>query len=207
MSRRPASAPEEADLPQRLLTGLEKIGVVLRSQAWSRLGERGLTPTQAHILALLGARASEPVRLSDVAQSLGVSAPTASDAVTTLQRKDLVTRVASPSDRRSAHLKLTRRGKVAAEHAKQWPQETLAAVRQLPDAEQRALLGGLVRLLRALETAGELPTTRVCPGCENFRANAHPDSDRPHHCALLDLALAEGDVRFDCPSHLPATRR
>jgi hypothetical protein len=42
---------------------------------------------------------------------------------------------------------------------------------------------------------------RMCVSCRFFRPEAHPGEESPHHCALLDLALARSDLRVDCPEH------
>lgn len=207
MTHAPSPTPDPSDLPQRLLTGLEKVGLLLRSHAWSRTGQSGLTPTQAQIVSLLASRPDGGTRLSDLAAALKVSAPTASDAVAALAGKGLVEKVPHPTDRRASHLRLTRKGRTAARRAAGWPEPMARAVAALGEDEQRALLASLVKLLRSLEAAGDLPFSRVCPGCDNFRAGAHPGAARPHHCVLLDQPLGDGDVRFDCPKHVPARPR
>jgi hypothetical protein len=39
--------------------------------------------------------------------------------------------------------------------------------------------------------------------CRFFRRDAHPDSARPHHCALLDAPIGSGELRVDCAEHEP----
>ena len=45
---------DPAPLPDRLTTALERIALAVRSQSWQRARARGLTPTQAQVLVLLG---------------------------------------------------------------------------------------------------------------------------------------------------------
>jgi hypothetical protein len=47
-------------------------------------------------------------------------------------------------------------------------------------------------------------TFRVCCTCRRFRAEAHAGTARPHHCALLDVPLAEADARAICVEHARA---
>ncbi|HKO84347.1 MAG TPA: helix-turn-helix domain-containing protein, partial [Actinomycetota bacterium] len=71
------SLPPDEPLDRRVTTGLSKVGMALKQQAWAEAGGRGLTPTQGQALALL--RASPPgLRLGELAAQLGVTAPTAS---------------------------------------------------------------------------------------------------------------------------------
>lgn len=75
----------EAARADSALTGIAKLGLVLRHHAWRRREGDGLTPTQAQALALVAARG--PRRVGELARMLGVTQPTASDAVATLVRK------------------------------------------------------------------------------------------------------------------------
>ena len=77
----------------QVITGLSKVGLAMKSSAWRAAGPRRLTPTQAQILSLLRGAAA-PLRLSAIASGLGVTAPTASDAVTALaiEPKHIITR-------------------------------------------------------------------------------------------------------------------
>jgi DNA-binding MarR family transcriptional regulator len=201
----PERRDERADLPQRLLTALSKVGQVLRSQSRSDLHGLGLTPTQAQILTSLAAAREEDKRLGDVARALGVSAPTASEAVAALLRRKLVRKAPDRDDRRAMTLELTPLGARAAGQAAVWSEPILAALRGFDPDELALLLEGLVRVLRAFEAASLLPTVRMCPTCDNFRRDVHAAPDRPHHCALLDIAIGGGDVRFDCAFHAKAT--
>ena len=93
---------------RRVAAGLARIGLVLRSRAWKGATPAGVTPTQAQALALLG-DAPAGMRLSTLAQALGVSAPTASDMVGSLVAKGLARKKPGP-DKRSLALRLTPEG-------------------------------------------------------------------------------------------------
>jgi len=193
--------PIDSPLCERALTALSKAGEVLRSQKRKALRDLHLTPTQAQILTILAAARGEHKRLNDVAEALGVSAPTASEAVATLLRKKLVAREAADGDRRALSLGLTPRGMRVAGFAASWPEPVVTALRQLSPQELPVLFASIVRVLRAFETARLIPTVRMCPSCLNFRRDAHADPERPHHCALMNVAIGNVDVRFDCTFH------
>src|SRR5918994_3277180 len=91
--------PPDEPLARRVSTGLAKIGLALKHQAWVEAGGRGLTPTQGQVLALLRANPAG-LRLGVLAEQLGVTAATTSDSVTALQRKGLVTKKAAAEDGR-----------------------------------------------------------------------------------------------------------
>lgn len=167
--------------------------------------ESGLTPTQNQILAFIAARGPQHPRSGDAADSLGITPQTASVAISALVSKGLVIKLPDAGDRRASVLRLTRQGEAAARLATQWPAFLTAAMQDLDPAERQAFLRILIKLIRRLQADGEIVPQRLCITCAHFRPNAHSGrGGAPHHCALMDLALAEVDLRIDCPEHLPA---
>ena len=58
----------------------------------------------------------------------------------------------------------------------------------------------------AIKVDGRIVPQRLCVTCLHFRPNAHPgDPAGPHHCAYVDAALSETDLRIDCPEHSEAS--
>jgi len=189
-------------LPRRVQAGLSKIAIVMRHQAWAQHGTRGLTPTQAEVLALLRARGA--MRLSAIADELAVKQPTASDTVTALTRKGLVDKQPVPDDGRARSIRLTEAGAAAAAGRTDWPDLLRTVVADLPEAEQAALLKTLTRMIRALQVQGAIPVQRMCATCHYFRPNAYADPDAPHHCAYVDAPFGDRHLRLDCPEHAEA---
>ena len=101
--------PPDEPLARRVTTGLAKVGLALKHQAWAEAGGRGLTPTQGQVLALLRASPAG-LRLGVLAGQLGVTAATTSDSVGALQRKGLVTKLPRASDGRGVLVRLTPAG-------------------------------------------------------------------------------------------------
>ncbi len=188
-------------ITQRVITGLSKIGIALRSQSWQGAESQGLTPTQGQILALLHANPEKGMRLSAVAKGLATSAATASDAVSSLVKKGLVSREQAVDDRRAIAIRLTPEGREQAEQAATWPDFLLSAVAELSEEEQTVFFRGLTKMIRKLQEQGKIPTSRMCVTCQHFRANVHDDPDRPHHCMLVDAPFGDRDLRLDCPEH------
>lgn len=194
----------EAPLARQVMAGLAKVGMALKSNAWRQAGSRRLTPTQAQILTLLRARGA-PLRLSAVAEGLGVTLPTASDAVAALVEKALVAKRRSPDDARAVALALTPKGRREAERAAGWPDFLMEAVDTLTLEEQAVFLKSLVKMIRTLQERGQIPVARMCVSCRFFRPNAHPrDRERPHHCAFVDAPFGDRALRIECPEHQPA---
>jgi DNA-binding MarR family transcriptional regulator len=193
------------EVSNKLLSGLNRIGLAMRSAAWGDATESGLTPTQSQILAFIAARAAQNPRSGDAADALGITPQTASVAIAALIAKGLVSKVPDANDRRASALKLTRQGEVAARVAAQWPDFLLGAMEELDRDERALFLRILIKLIRRLQVDGRIVPQRLCVTCAHFQPNAHSHNPAgPHHCAYVDAPLAETDLRVDCGEHSPA---
>jgi DNA-binding MarR family transcriptional regulator len=195
--------PPDEPLARRVTTGLAKVGIALKAQAWAEAGGRGLTPTQGQVLALLRASPGG-LRPGALADQLGVTAATTSDSVAALVRKGLVAKEPLPGDGRAVLVRLTPAGTREAAAAAAWPDFLLEAVDELSPAEQAAFLRGLVTMIRTLQARGRIPVARMCVSCQFFRPFRHDDPARPHHCAFVDAPFGDGELRLDCPDHAAA---
>jgi DNA-binding MarR family transcriptional regulator len=196
--------PPDEPLDRRVTTGLAKIGIALKQQAWVEAGGRGLNPTQGQALALLRANPAG-LRLGVLADQLGVTAATTSDSVAALQRKGLVTKEPTAGDGRGVVVLLTPTGIREAAAAAAWPDFLLEAVDELSAEEQATFLRALVAMIRSLQEKGRIPVARMCVSCRFFRPFMHDDSSRPHHCAFVDAPFGDGELRLDCPDHRAAS--
>lgn len=191
-------------LRQRLSIGLEKISTVLKSQAWQDASLQGLTPTQGKILTILRDRHPVGIRLSEVMSVLGITAPTASDAVAVLKKKGFVDKQRSPEDARAIAITLLPKGQQQAEQVAGWSDFLLTAIDELSEMEQEIFLKGLIKMIQKLQLEGYISVTRMCLSCQFFHPNQYPDSPHPHHCGFVDGPFGDRDLRIDCPDQLPA---
>lgn len=189
-------------LAQRTIVGLSKICTALRSQAWQGAESQGLTPTQGRILSLLRS-ATGSVRLSAVAEGVAITPATASEAVSSLVKKGLVSREKATDDRRAIAICLTPQGVEQAQQAASWPDFLLEAVAALSPEEQTIFFKGLTTIIGQLQAQEKIPVSRMCITCQYFTPDVYDDPVRPHHCGLVDAPFGDGDLRLDCPEHLP----
>ncbi len=187
------------DLDQRIADALERVGQALRVQLWDAAKERGLTPTQLQVLLRLGIDPPQLRRIGALAEQLDVTHPTVSDAVGALRRKGLVDR---ETESRRSPLILTDEGRRVTGTMIDWQDRTLDQLGELPRADKEVTLRTLLSLIAGLQREGVISVARMCSTCRFFERDAHPGAT-PHHCALLDLPLAEADLRVDCPEHQP----
>lgn len=107
----------------------------------------GLTLSQWS--ALVTVEDNAPLRIGDLADREGVSAPTATRLVASLEEAGLLTRTTDPADRRTAYVALTPAGRDRLEWARSVRTASLAEqLSKMPDADVRRL----VELLPLLES-------------------------------------------------------
>ena len=94
--------------------------------------------TEIHIIEKIGDR--EPVRMSEVARSSGVTLATLTVACDKLVDKGLVRRVRSQEDRRVVNIMLTDKGRAAYEYHKDFHERMIASLVDTLSPEQTALL-------------------------------------------------------------------
>lgn len=194
---------ENISLVERITDGLGRINAVLRADGWSAGEALGLTPTQSTILSHLASRG--PVRMQEVAAHLGVTLPTTSAAVDALERKRLVVRRKDATDARALALELSAEGEATVARLRERSSRLGLVVGALPETEQAAFFLHLVKVIRGLQIAGAIPIQRLCVTCRHFRPFAHPGNEAPHHCALVNAAFGNRDLRIDCSEHEEGT--
>ena len=185
-------------LSSRITTGLHKIGLAMKQQAWQQANEEGVSATQGQIVAALATHGA--LTGSELSQRLGVTLPTISDSVRVLVDKKLVTKSPDARHPRASLLTLTRRGAQLGARARSWPEFMAAAVADLTAEEQRAFFSGVVKMVRMLQEQGLVPLSGMCVTCTHFRPNVGTGA-APHQCAFVNAPLANDQVRLDCPEH------
>ncbi|MEV6774060.1 MarR family transcriptional regulator [Nocardia sp. NPDC051030] len=139
------STVPENDLPDLFLRATKRIR---RIQA-TRLAPLGLTPAQARAMRVLG-RAPEPLRMSALAEHLGIVPRSATTLVDALATAGLVTRETDPTSRRSTLVTPTPAGRGVLDRMSDARREAAAEVFAALTPDQRDTLRGL---LQALDTA------------------------------------------------------
>lgn len=190
----------DRSLPQKLGHVLSRLNVAMRAENWHTLSEDGLNPTQGQVLLLLEHR-SVPLRLSEIAAELAVTAPTVSDSVSSLVEKGLVKKRRAADDQRALAVTLTAQGKKLVRRLDNSNDAVVSAITHLNPTDQTQLYRTLLQILRELQQLGRIPVARMCVTCRYFRPNHHDDPTRPHHCALVDAAFGDQTIRSDCPDH------
>ena len=152
----------------------------------------GLSTTQAQILLELWGRS---LTAGEVAEALGLSSPTVTDALSALRAKGLLVDAKDPQDQRRKRLFLTPRGEEMALTLLAHRKPLERALEAVPHLE--GLWEGLAHLAQGLIAQGVMAETGLCLTCRYLRR------EKGYFCALLRLPLAPGELRLACPDHVP----
>jgi DNA-binding MarR family transcriptional regulator len=177
---------------------VEAAHLIDRLERLARAGELAadLNPAQWEALRYI-ARANRFSRTpAALAEYLGSTRGTVSQSLIALERKGLIARAQSETDRRSLRLSLTPAGEKALRHD---PLLDLAArIDTHVGPNAKVLLDQLRATLAGAIADNERRAFGVCWSCRHFRKGAHPGARQPHHCALLDEPLSEADSLDIC---------
>ena len=193
-NRREVKPNEEAPLKQAA-EGLAQLAAVLREEGIAEGVRARLSAAQARVLALLR-EAPQGMRLSEIAQRLGVSAASTSDTVAGLVSRKLVRRAEDPDDARAQRLLATAKARTeAVAKGRGALHESLS---DLGPPDLIALQRVLVRLILNLQRRGRIPIARACVNCRFFKPNAHRGQAAPHHCDYVNAAFGDAALRVLC---------
>jgi DNA-binding MarR family transcriptional regulator len=192
------SETEPVGIRQKILDGLERLALVMRADARRSAAPAGINAAQDGILRLLRVR-PEGLRVQALAEHLSIRQPTVTDSLAALERKGFVHRLVDPADGRATIVKAAHDGLPKANATV--PMHTAAAVAELSEAEQTALLKTLIKLIRSLQLRNAIPPQRMCVTCKYFRPNVYPGERAPHHCAFVNAAFGDPALRLDCADH------
>jgi len=131
---------------------LDQLGRLLRQLTRLTGGaDDGPPVTASQRIALVELGEEGPLRLSDLAQRMGTSTPTASRAVDVLERLGLVSRAPEAADRRALSIELTPAGRTLLdERLARAARAFESATASLAPDERRQLLALLRRMTDAL---------------------------------------------------------
>ncbi|GAA4685832.1 MarR family transcriptional regulator [Phytohabitans rumicis] len=187
---------------RQLATGLARVAVAVHvAEGPSAKLER--TIAQQQVLLLLSRR-SEIYPLADLSADLNMTTQATMAAVSTLAREGLVTVDPSPSYApHSVRVALTAQGRVQSPELLNWAADLLAELHNLDHEGQYQLLGVVSDHIRRMQREGQIPVTKMCVTCRFFDGYAHPGTEEPHHCWLIDKPFGHQHLRVRCPEGQP----
>ncbi len=191
----------QRDMGDRIATALERLSLAFRVLLWDVAKQEGLSPIQIQFLVYLMTHPEERRRVGNLANEFGLTPATVSDAVKSLAQKGLLYKKPWRKDKRFYNLELTPSGKSLAAEISDWRDVIREEVESFPLTVKEAVMIFLMELIESLHRAGVIKVARMCISCGNFRRDAHPGSEKPHHCSLTDTPLGVSELEVDCDMH------
>ena len=189
------------DVDARIVAALERLSQVFRVRLREEARRRNLSPIQAQFLIYLLHHDVELRRVSRLAREFDLTQATVSDAVASLETKELLRGEQWPDDRRVVTLRLTPEGEKLATTLSNWADPIKEHVDGFSPGERETVMRFLMELAGSLQRYGLITVARMCVTCRFFRRNVRPGEFLPHHCGLLDVPLGGSNLRVDCPEH------
>ncbi|MCB0633866.1 MAG: MarR family transcriptional regulator [Lewinella sp.] len=153
-----------------------------------------MSPIQIQLLIFIGYHDEELCNVSHLAKEFQVTKPTISDAIRVLLKKELIEKRVSDTDRRAYSVVLKPKGEQIKQQTENFADPVLSILNQLPFEERRSLFNALSRIIYGMNQAGMLSVQRMC-----FRCRFYQKEGEGHYCRLLQVKLADEDIRLDCP--------
>lgn len=192
---------QQPSLEEKILLGLSKVGQALRIQEQKRSLDEHLSATQSQVLILVSQNVRTP---SEIADRLKISRASLSDSLASLVEKNLVRKRNNPQDSRSSLLELTPKGRRRSEMMSQWPDILLDSVQDLSVLEKATLLKTVSKVIMEMQKRDLVSVPGMCVTCRFFKPNAHPGEKKNHHCAYVDAAFSDAELRLSCSEQQPA---
>jgi DNA-binding MarR family transcriptional regulator len=191
---------------RRLATGLIRLAVAVQdtTDARSTVAER--TMSQQQVLLLL-ARRQQEYPLAELAAELGMTMQAALSAIATLAREGMVSMGPEPSySPDGVRVQLTERGRRHTPQTLSWAEGLLGELDGLDEGVQSQLLSIVTEEIATLQREGKIPIAKMCVTCRFFDGYAHPGSNQPHHCWLVDAPFGNQELRLRCPDQIPSAQ-
>jgi DNA-binding MarR family transcriptional regulator len=192
---------DQNNIDRKIAVGFERISEVLKTLIWEESKQIGLSPIQIQFLVTLLYEGKSEWTIGDIASRFRLTPATVSDAVSSLEQKELAVRERKPDDRRAVLIRLSPKGKRLAKKLSQWANTLQQQVEVFDEKEKGILLRSLVSIISGFQRHGLISIAKMCVTCSYFRPNVHKNSTQPHHCAYIDEPLGESNLRVDCPDY------
>ena len=184
---------QNADLPSKISAGLERLSEAFRVLLWEYAKVIGLSPIQIQILIFVAFHDESLCNVSQLAQEFNVTKPTISDAVRVLNKKGLIAKIASPSDKRAYFIALSKEGNAIVKKTQHFAHPIRTLFDQIEKKEQEQFFKTLNKIIFRLNQNGILSVQRTCRNCRFYQKKGVKG-----FCNLMQKSLLEKDIRLDC---------
>lgn len=189
---------QNTNIESKIIASLERISQAFRVLLWQESKEYSLSPIQVQVLIFLLHHSEEKRTVSYLANEFNMTKATISDALKSLEKKQLVKKTQQQHDTRSYAIHLSAKGKKTALKISLFSKEIKTPIDHLYDDDKENLLLSLMNIIRHLNQAGVITIQRMCLTCSHYQSSAN---GQKHFCKLLNQQLDTTGLRIDCPEY------
>ncbi len=190
------------EIDYAIFAALERIYQAFRSMLWDYAKHNQLSPIQIQFLLYLASKPEEQRRVSNIARDFDLTPATVSDAIKTLENKQLLKRTVSTRDKRVHTLDLTENGRELTKVLSNWQKVLLSQIASFPEDTKESVILFLLQLVESLKEARIISEVKTCLSCQYFQMeNQLITKKQQFRCLLRDVALNLYDLKVDCPNY------
>lgn len=187
---------QNKNIDAKITAAFERIAETYRVLLWEKTKTIKLSPIQIQILIFLKYHKLSDCTVNSLAQEFNMTAATISDAVSVLQKKNLLNKIRNKEDKRFQFLRLTPKGESYLRKSISFIDSLFNSVSKLGEEEKEHLLSSLLKIIYDLHSQDILITRRMCFTCTYLQSDGNE-----YYCKLLEIKLNNKDLRIDCPEH------
>jgi DNA-binding MarR family transcriptional regulator len=187
---------QNANLESKIVVALERISEAFRVLLWQQSKEFGLSPIQIQLLIFINLHPQDYCKVSYLAQEFNMTKATISDAVKSLEQKQLIEKIVDQADSRSYSIKLTFEGSEIAKKLQLFANTLKSPIEKMPSSQKNELWQSLMAMIISLQKAEVITLQRMCFNCANYQ-----HKNNSHFCNLLQKTLQNEEIRIDCAEH------
>ncbi len=184
-------------LDRLILAAFERISQLLRSSLWEHAKKENLSPIQIQFLIYIASHPGRFSTVSEIAREFSLTPPTVSDAIKSLETKNLIQRMHSRKDKRKYLLTLTRDGQNLTHNLKQWSGPYYTCLGKHSVKEKRQVIKFLLEFLISVGESGLMLDLKSCFSCD-FLLQSEAENEGKKRCIFRNVTLNEMDFRLNC---------
>ncbi|NQZ82394.1 MAG: winged helix-turn-helix transcriptional regulator [Colwellia sp.] len=175
---------------------VERLGELLKVDARQTGAEHGLLPVQLEVLHYLSSCNKYSDTPMAVTEYLGQTKGTVSQTIKTLEKKELVIKIADDHDKRISHIDVTPSGhKLLSQSI---PTAMFARTcSNLSQPQQQEINAALQQLLVTFIKSNKMKSFGICQTCKYN----HKNEDGSFYCNLVNAPLTDSEILLICREH------
>lgn len=184
---------QNSNLNNKIVAGLERLSQVFRILLWEKAKEHNLSPIQIQLLIFIQHHSADKSTVSYLAQEFNFTKPTISDAIKTLEQKNLIKKLTDSNDTRSSTMQLTTLAKKIVLETENFANPISEIIAKSNEADKLVLWGNISNLISLLNKQEIISVQRTCCNCGHYTVK-----NKNAFCTLLNQKLLTKDIRIDC---------